>query len=266
MTTGEIIQIATIIVGLIALSFQLYLQHRSGLKLQRNNYKQETQIKLYDEIAQKTNEANEKVINANSKVQSAITSLKLYLYTTENWSYDFNISDRASEINNAHYEALRSINEVGRKIEQYLVVNPKLSIFITAFNSVQHDITESYQKISNKLMESLPIEASEHKQQAQARILRLTIKRENVEYIEENAKAYMENLSAAVNYMHDLTIETQNRLLGDVFGNKVPLRKPLDPNLKVITTKIDDIKILEKYFNEETAWGKVNQEHIRTII
>lgn len=265
MSTGDVIQIAAIIVGLIALSFQIYWQHRSSLKLQRENNKQETQISLYSDIAQEINKANENVINAHTKVQSAIASLKLYLYATEKWNRDFNISNRAADINDAHYAALQSINKVSRKVEQYLIVNPNLSIFVTAFNSVQHDITESYNKISQKLMESLPIEVSEDENQAQAKLLRLTIKRENVEYIEEKANVYMNNLFTALSYLYDLTIETQNLLLGEVFGNEVPIRKPLDPKLKVITTKAKDAKILEKYFNEQTVWGKDAQEHVRAI-
>lgn len=265
MSTGDVIQIAAIIVGLIALSFQIYWQHKSSLKLQRDNFKQETKIKIYDDIAKKINEANEKIIKAQTAVESAISNLKLYLYTTENWNRDFIISDRAAEINDGHYATLNNINEVSRKVEQNLFINPKLSIFITAFNSIQYDIMESYQKISQKLMDSLPIEVNEDKQQAQARLLRLTIKRENVEYIEKYARAYKDNLITALSYMYDLTVETQNLLLGDVFGNEVPPRKPLDTNLKVITIKPENSEKLEKYYNEQTAWGKDNQEHIKAI-
>lgn len=127
---SDIVSYLIQIAGFAIALYLIGLQHKNSIKLQRENYKQETQIKLYRDIAQKISEATEKTINARSKTQNAIADLKLYLYSKEQWNQDHKISARAIEIIKTHHEALKAINELSQNVEQYLIINPKLSIFI----------------------------------------------------------------------------------------------------------------------------------------
>jgi len=55
-------------------------------------------------------------------------------------------------------------------------------------------------------------------------------------------------------YTEDFIVELQNALLGDLFGQEVSHRKPLDPAKKVITLQQADE--LEQWFATSTDWGK----------
>jgi hypothetical protein len=59
--------------------------------------------------------------------------------------------------------------------------------------------------------------------------------------------------------LNDLIVEAQKNLLSGLFEGKVPLRQPLDPRFKVISTDSDkEIEELLRYFTHDTAWGKNN--------
>ena len=56
----------------------------------------------------------------------------------------------------------------------------------------------------------------------------------------------------------------QNILLSELFQRVLPAREPLDPNLKVV--KLDKYAELDKFFNEQTEWGRNKariQEEVR---
>lgn len=262
INNSDLIKIFSIFSGVFVLSLQIYLQHKSSLNLQRKNYKQKTQIQLYNEIAKNISDATEKNITIQTKIRSVVSSLRMYLYSVERGNKDYEIYSRSSEIENCHYESLGAVVELMGKIEQYLIINPNFAIFITAFSSIHHDLMESFQPLSIMLMENLPIDVPKEKQQQlQVAVLRMNIKKENIDKIEYLSDIYLDNLLTASCYVFDLSREAQNLLLGEVFKNKVPARKPIVSKYKVINTEPNNIKSLEKYFNEETSWGKEKKKY-----
>lgn len=60
-------------------------------------------------------------------------------------------------------------------------------------------------------------------------------------------------------YIHDLTIESQNNLLSDLFERRVPQRQPIDPRHKVINVDPEKAEELLHYFENETPWGKAKR-------
>ena len=66
-------------------------------------------------------------------------------------------------------------------------------------------------------------------------------------------------------YVYDLAREAQNIFLGDIFSNRIPLRKPIDPKYIVISTEPEEVAKLKKYFLEETEWGK-DQKRVENAI
>ena len=70
------------------------------------------------------------------------------------------------------------------------------------------------------------------------------------------ADHYKEAMDEIGCYIHDLTIESQNNLLSDLFERRVPPRQPIDPRHKVINTDPGKIEQLLHYFENETPWGK----------
>lgn len=63
-----------------------------------------------------------------------------------------------------------------------------------------------------------------------------------------------DHVSNSVGYAVDFSVEMQNLLLADLFGNTVPIREPIDPNIKVI--RLDQWEELDRHFREDTDWGK----------
>jgi hypothetical protein len=66
---------------------------------------------------------------------------------------------------------------------------------------------------------------------------------------------YYEAMNEIAGYIFDLRVEAQNNLLSNLFQNRVPQRKPLDPKHKVISTDAEVAEQLIRYFEKETAWG-----------
>ena len=62
-----------------------------------------------------------------------------------------------------------------------------------------------------------------------------------------------ESLADRSAYLQDLQTEAQNLLVGDLFGNKAPPRKPPDPRKLVISlARHDEIR---DFLHNETPWG-----------
>lgn len=55
-------------------------------------------------------------------------------------------------------------------------------------------------------------------------------------------------------YAEDFLVELQNILLGDLFGNAVSHRAPIDPNSKVVS--LANFNELNLWFNNSTPWGR----------
>lgn len=47
---------------------------------------------------------------------------------------------------------------------------------------------------------------------------------------------YKEAMDVIVNYVDDLTIESQNNLLSGLFERRLAVRQPIDPRYRVIST------------------------------
>ena len=57
-----------------------------------------------------------------------------------------------------------------------------------------------------------------------------------------------------------MIVELQNTLLSNLFPNKVPRRKPLDPKHLIISTEPSEIERLQRHSKEDTDWGKKKKQ------
>ena len=57
----------------------------------------------------------------------------------------------------------------------------------------------------------------------------------------------------ATAYTEDFLTEMQNVLLGDLYGNHLDPRQPLDPRRRAVT--LDQAQELAAWFRSDTAWG-----------
>jgi len=70
---------------------------------------------------------------------------------------------------------------------------------------------------------------------------------------------YKEAMDVIVNYVDDLTIESQNNLRSGLFERRLAVRQPIDPRYRVISTDPAQAEQLVRYFENETSWGKAKQ-------
>ena len=70
-------------------------------------------------------------------------------------------------------------------------------------------------------------------------------------------RKYSDQLIRAVDdataYTEDFLTEMQNVLLGDLYGNHLDPRQPLDPRRRAVT--LDQAQELEAWFRMNSAWG-----------
>ena len=87
--------------------------------------------------------------------------------------------------------------------------------------------------------------------------------------INQLAATYWDATNEIGSFVHDFRIEAQNLLLGSLFEHRVPKRTPIDPKCIVIATDKESITKLEKYFDEDTKWGRekrATEERVRQEI
>src|SRR3546814_13729487 len=75
-----------------------------------------------------------------------------------------------------------------------------------------------------------------------------------IENLEAATNEVVDALNDLIAYGHDLQVELQNHLLGDLFETAVEHRQPIDPKCKVV--KLADSEALKQHFWDSTAWGR----------
>src|SRR3546814_18159482 len=75
-----------------------------------------------------------------------------------------------------------------------------------------------------------------------------------IENLEAATNEVVDALNDLIAYGHDLQVELQNHLLGDLFETAVEHRQPIDPKCKVV--KLADSEALKQHFWDATAWGR----------
>ncbi|MCP4306585.1 MAG: hypothetical protein GY788_17285 [bacterium] len=141
-------------------------------------------------------------------------------------------------------------NQTISSLEAWSIVNPKLfNLFQTALNATGHDIDTAFQEY---FQESLPI-LPEQNANTWSPPSNDTLSRLN--HLGDELQKHGVQFGA---YVHDLRVEMQNELVGDLFEKEIPRRRPMDPQIKVIRGADHDA--LMNYFENETAWGRAKAE------
>src|SRR3546814_15765229 len=71
-----------------------------------------------------------------------------------------------------------------------------------------------------------------------------------IENLEAATNEVVDALNDLIAYGHDLQVELQNHLLGDLFETAVEHRQPIDPKCKVV--KLADSEALKQHFWDAT--------------
>ncbi|HDH04415.1 MAG TPA: hypothetical protein ENH01_01690 [Nitrospirae bacterium] len=259
----NMIEIISIVAGILVIIWQNGRQHRSSLQVQKENFKEKLRLEIYQELIKSVDNTSSKLSKQSSKSMDIPISLETYSSQVASGIRPVPPRARASQFSAEHHSLHGSIARLFYIFERYTIAVPKFKIFQTALNVAIYDSNQAYEPLYYKLLDFLPIDIqeSDRKPGGPSVIAPKVATKEDLSHIQELCNKYNEALTDIVCYLYDLTAESQNILLGSLFDNRVPSRKPLDQNHIVITTDEKSINKLERYFNEETAWGK-NQKEI----
>ncbi|MCD6163795.1 MAG: hypothetical protein J7K40_15470 [candidate division Zixibacteria bacterium] len=254
----SLINILAIAVSASLLLWQLKKQHKNNIELQRENNKDKLKLEIFKEYSKTITDAREKISSIQGAAYNITTSLTSYSTLVSMGINPSPISQREVIFRDAHDAASIALTDLMFLVEKYEIINPNLKIFSAAFGCAHYDMWKTFPPFLEILTEYLPYDVPKINQEGLDTnvIIPKTPSEDDIKKVSEIAQPYIENLIDAQFYVYDLAREAQNILLGSLFNRRIPIRKPVDPNYVGISTSPDDVAKLEKYFYEETEWGK----------
>jgi hypothetical protein len=262
---GDLITLLGILIGVLIVIYQLGRQHKNELKLQRENYREQLRLNIYQNLSRVMDAAVRKQIDSNLYASMILAHVQTYCEMIKKGFSHSPLKDRAAELSQLHNELLKAAVEVVFLIERNQIVDPRLNIFRIAISAAQYDMTETFRPLFSFLLEILPDETP-GPDGSNIIVNVVTPSDHQVNELEKLVKAYTAANFDMGCYLCDLSVELQNALLSDLFPYKVPRRKPLDPKFKVISTEQDEIEKLQKYFEEETDWGRKKKQTEQDVL
>jgi hypothetical protein len=236
--------------GFSAIILQIGAQGRQSRKAIADNEARRIKAAMYEDALRLCRELSDAASNLSNQL------LSMYIYfdwvvraSEEGRPYDIP-SARFKNISAVHTDFSNAVVKVMFLIENRLIIDPRLTIFRTAFTSTLHDTSDiMYQKFIPNLMPALPVDNPDggvfpYNWPSTAQIA----------IIKADAQNMIDALGDASAYSDDLLFELQNLLLGDLFESRLKARQPPDPSKRAIT--LQNAGALEAWFRANSAWGR----------
>lgn len=158
-------------------------------------------------------------------------------------------SNRFPEIMRFNREVSDALLQLVYLVEERRIFDPRLLIFRDALNTASHELREAFGRDAQwSLMQAMPTELPNGQLHPYT-----PLGEEPLSKFKRVIDGMTEALSDISMYAGDFIVELQNVLLGEIFGNEVAHREPLDPERRVI--RLEDHDELKKWI-EGTPWGK----------
>ncbi|PKG59209.1 hypothetical protein [Shewanella sp. GutDb-MelDb] len=246
------------IVAALIVIFQLNKQHKSSMEVQNKNKVEELKLQIYHDFDEKLNNLSDASIKAGNYLNQLPENLALYHKQVYNNEVPIDIKQRPDEFLLVLNYLLSKILQVILLIEKYEVVEPRLKIFQSAFNSVHHNLMEFYKDLFLALIAVLPknVKPEDIDKFGCSVISPLAISSDDFVILKQLCSKFSNAVSEVGEYQYDLRVESQNLFLGDLFGNTVPSREPIDPKCKVVKITEPEYTRVKNYFDHDSAWGK----------
>lgn len=134
-------------------------------------------------------------------------------------------------------------------IENRRIVDPRILIFRTAMNTVLHNSRQSM--FSDFVLHVMPALPTDHPNGGIFPYKPPSI--DGALAVRKCSDQLIRAMDDAIAYTEDFLTEMQNVLLGDLYGNRLEPRQPIDPSRRTVT--LDQAQDLEAWFSSKTAWG-----------
>jgi hypothetical protein len=250
-----LVTFASVTISALLIIWQIGRQYRNSIDLQQDNHRNQFKIKLYQELASFIDKATD-------KVRIGIVGLMLPGKIANSGSYT-EIHERPLDISNGSSELVIEVTKLMCFLETYEVVMPRFRIFRLAFGCA----TDKLQKVTSEyftmLLRFLPTDVKEEDAKRLGINVLPPVKPNNDELdkLREMGSQYFQECQDVYCYIHDLRIEAQKELLGNIFGNDVHGRIPIEEEYVVISTDKTKLAELENYFYENTGVWSFGRHH-----
>lgn len=257
-----ILALATFLVGLIGfvgVFWQIGRQAKSAITQNRLNEASKLKLEIYRGIL----DTCELSSSAEIALSSYLRNFQLEIRTAGNlhgMGMPFTTpTARFLEFSELRQAATVAAIGVITVVERWHVVDGRMSVFQDAINSAIYDVNDAADLVQAVAIHLMPMDAPGTTNALPWDLPTAA----QVKQLKAAAESLYEALHNLSYYVADFQNEMQALLVGDLFGNRVITRKPLDPSAKVIRLK--DERSLRQHFRQETPWGKATAALIADV-
>lgn len=237
--------------GAIVVVWQIGRQADHAIAQNRRNEALKLKLKVYEEVAQ----ICERASIAESMLASFVRSFNSNVGLVNQWKSEgipwSPPRERFPEYQRLDRAFSDAAIEVITATERWQIIDPRIDLFRYAVNSALHDVREAARDYVPFVIRAMPREmpASDD---GPPRLF--PWQPPDVRTTAGLTEKMLHALDVCGSYFGDMHLEMQNLLLGELFGNKVPAREPLDP--KYFALRLDRYEALKAHFETQTPYGQ----------
>ena len=237
------------VIGFAGIIWQIGRQARHAVEQNRQNEATKLKLQIYQEILRSIDQASHPMAKLHVELLDLIAHLRA-LHDVRPARVLNPPSQRFSEFSATTASASKAWGRLMQIVEQWVVIDPRLDIFREAFAASGHECSKaSHSDLIPLLVRILPQDNPATGQPYPWQ----PPSEQDLNALQPKVERVCELLTDRSAYLQDLQTEAQNLLVGDLFGNKAPPRKPPDPRRLVISlARHEEIR---HFLNNETLWG-----------
>ena len=241
------------VLGAMMIVWQIGRQRRNEIDAQRENYKIELRLHVYQEFSTKLLRASDSLGLVGMYAFCIPQHMELAAHAAAAGQVQ-PVSDRAKAFLDLDAKAHAEIAETVMLIEKYLIIHPDLDILRMALSSAAHDLREAFSALFEFMLHHFPVDLVTGEVATTVNVRAFSP--EEREQVRAIAMAYHDKASDAQCYLTDIQTELQQLFLGSLFPNQPRRRSPADPSKRVLSLDPASIRSLRQHFLKNTAWGR----------
>jgi hypothetical protein len=196
---------------------------------QRDSKRSELKLTLFEELRAGLKRASEAASKASMYAFNARMNVLLYRAAIARGEHLLPATCRFPAFMPLHSEACNRIADLQILLEGHDIVSKDFELFRQALGCTASDANDVYMKMVPFLIRTWPIDLP-----AGTKVPEASDK--DIEMMEKGCLAYWEVLTTITSFVYDISIESQNLLLGGIFRRRASPRTPADPRIWVLRT------------------------------
>lgn len=250
---------ATFITAMLSVAlvvWQIKKQAKNALQQNSHNKMLDIKLKVYEElleVCRTASDSNREFHNFVLRFERDIENFKNLTASGLDWPIP---SARGPETIELRYRLSKNLIQIISFAERWQSISKNLELVKLAINVQIHELSEICEQYFDTVTRYMPVASIDSSQGDLLPWVPPTD--ENEIQIKETTSAISKKLYDIDSLIIDIVREMQNLLVGELFGNQIAPRTPIDPNITVL--RFDKHDELNNYYRNETSWGKMANE------